>query len=444
MKYLRWERWVAVVLFAAFFVPGCDPEQKAPPPPAPEVSTVTVHPQQVLLTTELPGRTCAYCIAEIRPQVNGLVQKRLFTEGSEVKAGDLLYQIDPAPFKAALDNAVANLDVMRKTADRAPAALAASLAGVTRQKATLDLARTNRQRLEDLLKDKAVSTSDRDQAATAFDVAEATLLVVESQVDGDRLAVAAAEAGVKQAQAAVETARINLDYTRITAPISGRVGRSTITDGAIVTAYQPTALATIQQLDPIYVDVTQSTTELLRLKRRLEDGRLNRDGENQNKVKLILEDGTPYPLEGTLQFRDISVDSTTGSIILRAVFPNPKGLLLPSLFVRAVVKEGVDAQAIMVPQQAVSRDPKGNPAAFIVDASGKVALRMLTLDRAIGDQWLVTAGLANGDRVVVEGMQKVRAGVAVREVAADLGGGPNGGGATTKPQTTTQPSVASN
>ena len=440
MNHRRWEGPIAAVLFVGLFLQGCDREQKAPPPPpVPEVATVTVQPQQVVLTTELPGRTSAYLVAEIRPQVNGLVQKRLFTEGSDIKAGDVLYQIDPAPFKAALDNAVANLDVMRKTADRAPAALAASLASVTRQKATLDLARTNRQRLEDLFKDKAVSASDRDQAVTGVDVADATLKVAEAQVDSDRIAVAAAEAAVKQAEAAVETVRINLGYTKITAPISGRIGKSTVTDGAIVTAYQPGALATIQQLDPIYVDVPQSTTELMRLKRRLEDGRLTRDGANQNKVKLILEDGTMYPQEGTLEFRDISVDPTTGSVIVRAVFPNPKGFLLPGVFVRAVVKEGVNGQAILIPQQAVSRDPKGSPFALIVDSEGKVAQRTLTLDRALGDQWLVTAGLAFGDRVIVEGLQKVRPGAPARAVPVDAGRGQG-----TKPENTTQPLAAPN
>ena len=245
---------------------------------------VTVKPQPVVLTTELPGRTSAYLVAEIRPQVNGLIQKRLFTEGSDVKAGQVLYQIDPAPFQAALDNAAANLAAVQKTADRARAALAASIAGVTRQQATLELARTNRERFEEVFKDKAVSASQRDQAVTEAEVAEATLRAAEAQVESDRKAVAAAEAAIKQAEAALETARINLGYTRVTAPISGRIGRSNVTDGAIVTAYQPVALATIQQLDPIYVDVPQSTTELLRLKRRLEDGRLNRDGTNQRKV----------------------------------------------------------------------------------------------------------------------------------------------------------------
>ena len=264
---------------------------------------------------------------------------------------------------------------MQKSADRARAALRASLAGVTRQQATLNFARTNRERFEELSKDGAVSASQRDQAVTEADVAEATIRAAEAQVESDRAAVAAAEAAIDQAEAAVETARINLGYTKITAPISGRIGRSSVTEGAIVTAYQPVALATIQQLDPIYVDVPQSTTELLRLQRRLEDGRLNHNGTNQNKVKLILEDGTPYPLEGTLQFRDVTVDPTTGSVILRVVFPNPKGVLLPGMFVRAVVKEGVNEQAILIPQQAVSRDPKGNPLALIVDAEGKVQQR---------------------------------------------------------------------
>jgi membrane fusion protein, multidrug efflux system len=440
MSIQRWERHIAVVLLAVLFMQGCDRRQEAqPPPPVPEVATVTVRPQRVVLTTELPGRTSAYFVAEIRPQVNGLVQKRLFTEGSDVKADEVLYEIDPAPFKAAVDNAAANLDVMKKTADRARAAVTASLASVKRQKATLDLARTNRQRLEDLLKDKAVSTSDRDQAVTGADVAEATLQVAEAQVDSDRQAVAMAEAAIKQAEASLETVRINLGYTRIIAPISGRIGKSTVTGGAIVTAYQPAALATIQQLDPIYVDVPQSTTELMRLKHRLEGGRLDHDGASQNKVKLVLEDGAAYPQEGALQFRDVSVDPTTGSVILRAVFPNPNGLLLPGMFVRAVVEEGVNDQAILIPQQAVSRDPKGNPLALIVNKEGNVAQRMLTLDRAMGDQWLVTTGLASGDHVIVEGMQKVGPGAAAREVPADTGRGPS-----TKPANATQPFTASN
>jgi membrane fusion protein (multidrug efflux system) len=253
-------------------------------------------------------------------------------------------------------------------------------------------------------------------------VAEAALRATEAQVESDRKAIAAAEAGIQQAEAALETVRIQLGYTGITAPVSGRIGKSNVTVGAIVTAYQPLALATIQQLDPIYVDVTQSTAELLRLRRRLEDGRLNPDGNEQKKAGLILESGRTYPLEGTLEFRDITVEPTTGSVTLRLVFPNPEGLLLPGMFVRAVVKEGLSEHAILVPQQAVSRDPKGNPIALILDSGGKVQQRMLRLDRAIGDQWLVTSGLAAGDHVIVEGLQKVRPGASAKEVPFDAGG----------------------
>ena len=224
------------------------------------------------------------------------------------------------------------------------------------------------------------------------------------------------QADIEFWKAMLETAKINLGYTRVTAPISGRIGRSNVTDGALVTAYQPVALTTIQQLDPIYVDVPQSTAELLRLKQRTERGGLKTNGENQRKVKLILEDRTLYPLEGTLQFRDVTVDPTTGSVILRIVFPNPKYVLLPGMFVRAVVQEGIAEDAILVSQQAVSRDPKGNPIVLIVDNAGKVQQRMLALDRAIDDKWLVASGLATGDHVIVEGLQKVRAGASVKEV----------------------------
>jgi membrane fusion protein, multidrug efflux system len=366
---------VLLALIGSFLLFGCDQQQQSPPtPPVPEVATVTVQPQQMVLTTELPGRTSAYRIAEIRPQVSGLIQKRLFTEGSDVQAGQVLYEIDPSHFQAALDNAKAALG---------------------KAEANLPSIRLRVERYRELLPDKAVSQQEFDDAAAA-----------EKQN----------QAEVEFWKAMVETARINVGYARVTAPISGRIGKSTVTEGAIVTAYQPVALATIQQLDPIYVDVPQSTTELLRLKRRLEDGRLNSSGTDQRKATLILEEGRAYPSEGTLQFRDITVDPTTGSVTLRLVFPNPKGLLLPGMFVRVAVKEGVSEQAILVPQQAVSRDPKGNPIALIVDTGGKVQQRLLRLDRAIGDQWLVTSGLAEGDHVIVEGLQKVRAGASVKEV----------------------------
>ena len=367
------------VLLGGLLPGGC--ERRAPAaaaaPPVPEVAVATIQPQQVTLTTELPGRTSAYLVAEIRPQVNGLIQKRLFTEGANVKAGDVLYQIDPAPFQAALNTAEAALN---------------------RSQAMLPSIRARVERYKGLLDDRAVSRQDYDDATSALNQAEAD---------------------IQYWKAAAETARINLGYTRVTAPISGRIGRSSVTDGALVAAYQPLALATIQQLDPIYVDVPQSTAELLRLNRRLQDGRLNRDGTGQNKVKLILEDGTTYAQEGTLQFREVTVDPTTGSSILRILFPNPQGVLLPGMFVRAVVKEGVHEQAILVPQQAVSRDLKGNPVTLLVESEDKVQPRMLTLDRAMGDQWLVSAGLAAGDRVIIEGMQKVRPGVVVRLAAPE-------------------------
>jgi membrane fusion protein (multidrug efflux system) len=401
---------------------GCGTQEAAPKPATSEVSIVTVQPEEVVLTTELPGRTSAYFVAEIRPQVNGIIQKRLFEEGSDVRAGQVLYQIDPAPFQAAYDNAAASLAVTRKGADRARAALEATKAGVTQRQATLELARTNRWRFDELFKSKSVSANQRDQAVTEAEVAEAALRSAEAQVKSDQEAVGEAEATIQQAEAALKAAQINLGYTRITAPISGRIGRSDVTVGALVTAHQPLALATIQQLDPIYVDVPQSTTELLRLQRRLEDGRLHNGGKNQKEVQLILEDGTTYPLEGTFQFRDVTVEPTTGSVILRIVVRNPKGLLLPGMFLRAVVKEGNSNQAILIPQQAVSRNPKGDPVALIVDGEGKVGQRMLTLDRAIGDRWLIASGLEAGERLIVEGAQKVRPGNAVKVVPFNAGG----------------------
>jgi len=389
---------LSAVVFGGLLPGGCDRRPPSAPPQAlAEVATVTIQPEQVVLTTELPGRTSPYRIAEIRPQVNGLILKRLFTEGSDVQAGQELYQIDPAPFQAALDNAEAAL---------------------SKSEASLPSIQSRADRFKEALIDRAVSQQDFDDAAGALKQAEAD---------------------IRFWKAMVRTAQINLGYARVVSPISGRIGKSTVTDGAIVTAYQPMPLATIQQLDPIYVDVPQSTTELLRLQRRLEEGRINRDETNVNAVQLILEDGTQYPAEGTLQFRDVSVDPSSASVILRMVFPNPNGVLLPGMFVRAVVTEGVNRQAILIPQQAVSRDPKGNPVALIVDGAGKVAPRMLSLDRAIGDQWLVSTGLSPGDRVIIEGVQRVRPGAAVKEVP--FGGGGKQG---TEPAKTAQPAPTSN
>ncbi len=409
-----WKLLISAALLMSPYLAGCGRPHGPPPPPPPEVAVVTVQPQRVLLTTQLPGRTSAYLIAEIRPQVNGLIEKRLFTEGSNVKAGQVLYQIDPAPYQAALHSADANLVAMQKGAEQAQAALGASIAGLKRHQSILTLATTNLQRYERMFKKHATSAMQRDQAVSTLNVADASLRVAEAQVESDRKAVGAAEAAIDQAKAALEMARINLGYAKITAPISGRVGRSHVTEGAIVTAYQPVPLATIQQFDPIYVDVPQSTVQLNRLKRSLATGRLKDDGTD--KVKIVLEDGTAYPLQGSLKFRDVTVDPTTGSVILRIVVSNPNGTLLPGMFVQAVIEEGVQEQAILIPQQAVSRDPKGEPMAMIVDVEGKVQPRPLSIDRALGDKWLVSSGLGQGDRVIIEGMQKVRPGMVVKKV----------------------------
>jgi membrane fusion protein (multidrug efflux system) len=360
-------------------------------------------------------------MAEIRPQVGGIIQKRLFEEGADIKAGQVLYQIDPASLQAAYENAAANLAAARRAADRARAGLAVSRAGVVRQRAVLENARTNRKRFEDLLAEGAVSASQRDQAVTEADVAEATLLSTEAQVESDREAVAAAEAAIKQAEAALETARINLGYAGVTAPIAGRIGKSMVMVGALVMGGQPTALATIQQLDPIYVDVAESSANLLRLKQNLASGRLKGNGPQQARVKLLLEDGTPYPLEGTLKFSDVTVDPSTGSYILRTLFPNPQHVLLPGMYARAIVQEGVVDEAILVPQQSVSRDPKGNPVVLIVDGSEKVAQRQVSIDRAVGDKWLINDGLKPGDRLIVEGSQKARPGTSVKTVPFEAG-----------------------
>jgi membrane fusion protein (multidrug efflux system) len=402
------------LLLTSFLTSGCDSNtQAAYSPSAPEVSFITVNTRKITLTTDLSGRTAAYRTAEIRPQVSGLIQKRLFTEGSDVTAGQVLYQIDSAPFQAALDNARASHLAALKAEDRSKSALKASLADVTRLKINLDLARSSRRRYEDSYRDRIVSAIQLDQAVTEAKAAEASLRAAEAMVQSNRDAVAAAAATIQQAEAALKTAQINLDYCRVTAPISGRIGRSNVTEGAVVTAYQPVALATIQQLDPIFVDAPQSTTEMLRLKKC----GLKQDGADQNKVGLTLEDGTAYPSEGTLQFSDITVDPTTGSVILRIVFPNPKGVLLPGMFVKATITEGINENAIMIPQQGVSRDQRGNPYALTVDPDNKVAMNMLKLDRAIGDKWLVNSGLKPGDHLIVQGLKMLRPGTPVKAVS---------------------------
>jgi len=364
-------------LAVAVLVSGCgkaQAPQSARPAGAVEVGVVTMHPERVVLTTELPGRTAAYLIAEVRPQVNGLIQERKFVEGSTVQAGSLLYQIDPAPYEAAHEQAKAALTVAE---------------------ANLPPARLRAERMKGLAEIRATGQQDSDEATAAL---------------------LRAEAGITSARATVESARINLAYTPLKAPITGRTGKSSVTPGALVTAYQPTSLVTIQQLDPIYVDVTQSSSDLLRLRRSLQSGQMTRAGAVEGQVKLLLEDGTRYSREGKLQFRDVTVDPTTGSVVLRMVFPNPEAVLLPGMFVRAVVDEGVLEQAILAPQQGVSRDVKGNTSAMVVDAAGKVAVRPIVVTRAIADRWLVTSGLSDGDRVIVDGLQRIRPGMPVKAV----------------------------
>ncbi len=337
---------------------------------------VTIQPAPVTLTRELPGRTSAFRVAEVRARVNGIVQKRLFVEGSDVKEGQKLFLIDPAPYEAALDGAKATL---------------------ARAEATLANARVQAQRHAELIKTNVVSQQDHDNSLAALKTAEAD---------------------VAAARAAEQTARINFGYTTVTAPVSGRIGRSAVTEGAYAQASQATLLATVQQIDPIYVDVTQSADDVLRLRRDLEAGKLQGSGKGQARVRLLTEEGREYAQAGTLQFTDVTVDPGTGSIALRALFPNPKGELLPGMFVRARLEEGVSPQALLVPQVGVTRDQKGMPVAMVVNAEKKVERRQLTTDRAVGNAWLVTDGIRPGDQVIVEGLQKVRPGAQVNPVPA--------------------------
>jgi membrane fusion protein, multidrug efflux system len=368
---------IAGCLIGALLLNGCGKSSKAstPPPSGPaEVGVIVVTPKRVTLTSELSGRTSPETIAEVRPQVNGIIQKRIFTEGSDVKAGQVLYQIDPAMYQAAF---------------------ASAKAAEARAEANLIPARLKAGRYKDLVALKAVSQQDYDDAYASLKQAEAD---------------------VASAKAAVETTRINLAYTKVTAPISGRIGRSTVTDGALVTASQPAALATIQQLGSMYVDVTQSSAELLRMKQNLASGLVKNGGASQARVKLMLEDGSPYPQPGTLKFSEVTVDQSTGSITLRAIFPNPKQTLLPGMFVRAIVEEGVNEHAILVPQRGVSRNPKGDAVVLVVGAGEKAEVRQVKVSRTVGDSWLVSDGLQPGDRVILEGLQKARPGTTVKAV----------------------------
>jgi len=345
----------------------------AGPPPPPEVSVVTLQAQRAALTTNLPGRVAASLMAEVRPQVGGIIQNRLFTEGSDVKAGDVLYQIDPASYQAAYDAAAA--------------ALAKSEASVTPL-------RLKAERYKELLASEAVSKQDYDDASAAEKLATADIELVK---------------------ATLETAHINLAYTKVTAPISGRIGRSAVTNGALVTANQATPLAIIQDLNPVYVDVTQSSNEVLRLRQSLDSGQLT-SVAGEAKVKLLLDDGSPYPEPGTLKFSEAFVDPSTGSVTLRTLFPNPKLVLLPGMFVQTVLEEGIKDQAILVPQRGVSRNPAGNAVVMVLGADDKVEARVIKANRTVGDSWLVTDGLKVGERVILEGIQKVRPGTQVKAV----------------------------
>lgn len=364
-----------LLLIAACREPAAGPS--APPPP--EVGVVRLATAPLRISTELPGRTVAYRIADVRPQVGGVVLKRLFNEGASVKAGQPLYQIDPAPLKATLASAEAAL---------------------ARAQASASVARRVVERYQGLVEVNAVSRQEFDDAGAALQTAEADVGAARAQVD---------------------SARINLRFAQVLAPISGRAGRSNVTEGALVTAGQATALVTIQQLDPIYVDVTQPSVSLLKLRRQLASGELTRVDGDAVASRLRLEDGSDYPAAGRLQFSEVTVAPDTGSVTLRAIFPNADGLLLPGMFVHASIDEGLRDAALLVPQQAVTRNQRGEPTALIVDDEGKAQLRTLQTERAIGTDWLVSAGLSAGDRVIVEGVQKVRPGapVTVRDVSRD-------------------------
>jgi membrane fusion protein (multidrug efflux system) len=355
---------------------ACGGPPGGPPPPegTPVMGVITVKQEPVSLTTAVPGRVVPYLIAEVRPQVGGLVQSRQFTEGGEVKAGQTLYQIDPSTYQASYDSAKASL---------------------AKAEANLRTARLKDDRYKELVTLKAISRQDGDDTAAAL---------------GE------AEADVAAGKASVESARINLAFARVTAPISGRIGRSSVTPGALVTASQANALATVQQLDPIYVDVTQPSASMLRLKQAMESGKLEKADDSAAKVQLLLEDGSVYPLEGRLAFSEVTVDQNTGAITLRAIFPNPKADLLPGMYVRAVLQEGVNKNGVLVPQQAVLRDGAGKPIAFVVDRDNKLHQRLLETERAIGDQWLVRNGLKPGDVLVVEGLPRAREGIEVKTV----------------------------
>lgn len=369
---------LTAVLTGVFILTACSsktPDSANEPPPI-EVGVVKITAASTAINSELPGRTVAFRLAEVRPQVSGIIEKRFFTEGTEIKAGTQLYQIDAATYQAAYSTAKAEL---------------------ARAEANVFAAKAREKRYKNLLASKAVSQQDYDDALAAMQQADASLAA---------------------GKASVETANINLKYTKVIAPISGIIGKSSVTEGALVTAGQANVLATIQQLDPIYVDVSQSADEMLQLRRQIMSGKMS--NEKTAKVKLLLNDGSTYKEDGTLQFTGVGVSESTGTVVLRALFPNPDRLLLPGMFVRTQLEEGIRGDAILAPQQGVTRDRSGNATALVVNAENKVEARKVITSRAIGDKWLVEDGLAVGDQLIVEGLQKIKPGATVKAVPAKI------------------------
>ncbi|MET0241261.1 MAG: efflux RND transporter periplasmic adaptor subunit [Sphingobium sp.] len=353
---------------------GCG-AQEAPPPAPPKVGIVTLKQEPVTLTSELPGRITAAEISDVRPQISGIIRRRLFAEGSMVRAGQVLYEIEDAPYRASLGTARGNLG---------------------KAQAAIDATRLQAERYRSLIRINAVSRQDLDNAESS---------------------ARQARADVAAQQSSVESARVNLDFTRIRAPISGRIGRSVYTPGALVQAGQADPLATILRTDNVYVDVTQSAAQILDLKAAMKDGGLGGGGRDSARVQLILPNGKTYPIEGRLQFSEVAVDPDTGTVTLRATFPNSDGFLLPGMYVRARLVEGVRQQAILAPQQGISRDPRGRATALVVNAQNKVEQRNVTADRPVGDKWIVTGGLKPGDRLIVEGLMGLSPGATVQPAA---------------------------
>ncbi|SEH86044.1 membrane fusion protein, multidrug efflux system [Paraburkholderia hospita] len=360
------------------FLAACSDKPAAQPQQTPEVGVVSIKPTGVPVTVELPGRVSAHLVAEVRARVDGIVLKREFAEGSEVKAGQTLYKIDPAPYIASLNSAKATL---------------------AKAQATLVSTHAEAERYKVLVAANAISKQDYDNAVAS-----------EGQAAAD----------VASGKAAVETAQISVGYTDVTSPISGRIGKSSVTEGAYVQSSAATLLATVQQLDPVYVDLTQSSLVGLKLRRDAQEGRLKTSGPNAAKVTLILEDGRPYNGTGKLEFSDVTVDQTTGSVTVRALFDNAQRVLLPGMYVRAKIEEGINEQAYVVPQQGVTHDQKGDPTALVVGADGKVVTRQLVTSGTYGANWVVESGLQTGDRVIVQGVDKVRPGMTVKTVDAQL------------------------